>query len=440
MKANFIKGLLMLGCSSLLFPSVAYSAAPPSAHLVEVAPGYSSTSVNTTVFRTNSIITQGDTQYISFYDPDGYLTLGKRKLESENWEISRSKYKGNVSDGHNIISMGIDGDGYIHVAFDHHGHPLHYAKSLKPGELVLGEMEPMTGIDEAKVTYPEFYSLSNGDLLFVYRSGASGRGNMAINRYDVKNKKWIRVHDSLIDGEEQRSPYWQLYIDANDVIHVSWVWRETWMVETNHDMCYARSKDGGMTWERSDGTPYSLPITAASSEYAWHIPQNSELINQTSMTADSQSHPYIVTYWRNQDSQVPQYRILWNDGAAWKQKEISQRTSEFSLSGGGTKMIPISRPRVVAEGDYIAVIFRDEERGSKVSVAYTEQGPTGDWHVADLTDFSVNAWEPSLDPQLWQQHNKLHLFVQDTRQGDGEKVVSTAPTTVYVLEVKSDTH
>lgn len=212
------------------------------------------------------------------------------------------------------------------------------------------------------------------------------------------------------------------------------------MVETNHDMCYARSKDGGMTWERSDGTPYSLPITAASSEYAWHIPQNSELINQTSMTADSQSHPYIVTYWRNQDSQVPQYRILWNDGAAWKQKEISQRTSEFSLSGGGTKMIPISRPRVVAEGDYIAVIFRDEERGSKVSVAYTEQGPTGDWHVADLTDFSVNAWEPSLDPQLWQQHNKLHLFVQDTRQGDGEKVVSTAPTTVYVLEVKSDTH
>lgn len=32
----------------------------------------------------------------------------------------------------------------------------------------LGEKMPMTGVDEGNVTYPEFYSLSDGDLLFVY--------------------------------------------------------------------------------------------------------------------------------------------------------------------------------------------------------------------------------------------------------------------------------
>ncbi len=48
----------------------------------------------------------------------------------------------------------------------------------------------MTGVDEGNVTYPEFYLLSGGDLLFAYRSGSSGRGNLVMNRYSLKEKKW----------------------------------------------------------------------------------------------------------------------------------------------------------------------------------------------------------------------------------------------------------
>ena len=44
----------------------------------------------------------------------------------------------------------------------------------------------MTGKDEDDVTYPEFYRMPDGDLLFAYRSGASGRGNLVLNRYDLK--------------------------------------------------------------------------------------------------------------------------------------------------------------------------------------------------------------------------------------------------------------
>lgn len=402
--------------------------------LIEAGKGYSGTSVNTAVFRTNPIVTYKNNQYISYYDPEGYLTLGKRKHGDEIWTINKTQYKGNVNDGHNIISMGIDGDGFIHVAFDHHGHPLHYAKSVAPESIELGEMMTMTGIDEGKVTYPEFYSMNNGDLLFVYRSGASGRGNMAINRYDVKDKKWVRVQDSLIDGEEERSPYWQLYIDENNVIHVSWVWRESWLVETNHDLCYAKSIDGGKTWLKSDGTEYNLPITASNAEYACRIPQNSELINQTSMTADSNSLPYIVSYWRSEGSDIPQYRLVWNDGKRWNNTTISYRLTPFSLSGGGTKMIPISRPRIVAEGKNICVIYRDLERGGCITTTSTATGPAGKWETKDLTAFSVDAWEPSFDTDLWQKEKKLHLFVQKTFQGDGEVALDKKPTSVYVLE------
>ncbi|MDE5848738.1 MAG: BNR repeat-containing protein [Muribaculaceae bacterium] len=405
--------------------------------LVKVGDGYAATSVNTAVFRGSSLATHGDAQYISYYNPEGYVVVGKRKPGSEEWTLHRTQYKGKVTDGHNVISIGVDGDGYLHVAFDHHGHPLRYAKSIAPGSLELGDMMPMTGKDEQDVTYPEFYTLANGDMIFAYRSGASGRGNLVLNRYDTKSKTWSRVHDVLIDGEGERNAYWQLFADPKGTLHLSWVWRETWLVETNHDLCYARSDDGGKTWTRSDGTPYDLPITQATAEIAWKIPQNSELINQTSMTADAKGHPFIATYWRDQDSKVPQYRLVWHDGKRWNMSTVGERKTPFSLSGGGTKMIPIARPRIVSDGKKACYIFRDEERGSKVSVAYTPKLGKSDWKVADLTDFSVDAWEPSHDLNLWNDRRKLHVFVQTSHQGDGEKVADAENSTepVYVLEV-----
>ncbi len=419
---------------NILF-ALMFSVAPLKTHLVGVGEGYSQTSINTAVFRNNSLVTQGDMQYISYYDADGYLTLAKRRLNSEKWTIQRSQYKGYVKDAHNIISMMIDGKGFIHVSFDHHGNHLNYCRSVSPYSLILGDKQPMTGIDENDVTYPEFYRLLGGDLLFVYRSGASGRGNLVMNRYDVKHSKWSRAQNILIDGENERNAYWQLYVDAEGTIHLSWVWRESWLVETNHDICYACSKDGGRTWQKSTGENYNLPIRINNAEVACSIPQHSELINQTSMCTDETGHPYIATYWRAAGDSVPQYRLVWNDGKIWHTSQVSHRTTPFSLSGGGTKMIPIARPRLAIDKGRMYYIFRDEERGSKVSMAYTDDVLDGKWQIIDLTDFAVDAWEPSYDTELWKSQHRLHLFVQHTRQGDGERTVNFAPQMVYVLEV-----
>ena len=68
--------------------------------LVEVGKGFSSTSVNTTVFRNNSIVTHGNTQYISYYDAEGWLMLGKRRLGTGEWILHRTQYKGHVKDAY----------------------------------------------------------------------------------------------------------------------------------------------------------------------------------------------------------------------------------------------------------------------------------------------------------------------------------------------------
>ena len=409
-------------------------AAMPGARLCEVAHGYSGTSVNTAVFRANSVTSRGDTRYCCFYNPEGYVTVARRRPGDDAWEVRPTRYKGNVADAHNVISMAVDGEGYLHLSFDYHGHPLRYCRSIAPDTLAFGDLEPMTGRGEEDVTYPEFHNLADGNLIFVYRSGASGRGNMVMNRYDTATRQWERVHDVLIDGEGMRNAYWQLATDARGTIHLSWVWRETWLVETNHDLCYARSDDGGKTWTRSDGTPYTLPVTMADAETARHIPQGSELINQTSMTADSAGRPYIATYWREAGDSVPQYRLVSHDGARWNMETVGTRRTPFSLSGGGTKMIPASRPQVVCDGSRIYYVFRDAERGSRVSVA-TRPTDEAQWEIADLTDFSVDAWEPTFDKNCWRDSRRLFLFVQKTSQGDGEKTVDTPPTPVYLLEL-----
>ena len=116
--------------------------------------------------------------------------------------LQTTKLKGNVADAHNSISIMVDGDGYLHIAWNHHGNQLHYCKTVAPGSLQLTDELPMTGNQEQKVTYPEFYSLPNGNLLFFYRDGQSGQGNLVINRYNTKQKQWQQLHSNLIDGEK----------------------------------------------------------------------------------------------------------------------------------------------------------------------------------------------------------------------------------------------
>jgi beta-glucanase (GH16 family) len=400
--------------------------------------GWAKNNVNGAIFRKNSVVSQGQNQYVAYYDSAGYVTLGKRRLPAGPWQVQRTPYQGNVKDAHNVISLMADGAGYLHLSFDHHNNPLHYCRSTAPGSLSMGALEPMTGQQEQKVSYPEFHRYPNGDLLFMYRDGGSGNGNLVLNRYDQKTRKWTRLHNVLIDGEGQRNAYWQACIDPRGTIHVSWVWRESPNVASNHDMAYARSLDGGKTWQKSTGEAYKLPITAGTAEYAARIPQNSELINQTTITTDAAGAPYIASYWRPQGTQVPQYQLIYLKDKQWRTTQISQRTTPFSLSGVGTKRIPISRPQLLVatqKGRTAAyLLFRDAERQDRASVLQCADLGQGAWAAADLTATSVGNWEPSYDTERWKKEQVLSLFVQRTGQGDGETLENLPAQPVYVLE------
>lgn len=415
-----------------------FSYAQEKPQLLTVDSGWANNSVNVTVFRKNALVTYKDTQFIAYYNAVQQVVLGKRKIGSNKWQLYTTNYTGNIADAHNIISIMVDGDGYLHVAWDHHNNQLNYCKSIAPGSLQLSPKMSMTGNLEQSVTYPEFYALPDGNLLFFYRNGESGKGNLVINKYITQTKQWTQLQQNLIDGEDQRNAYWQACVDAKGTIHISWVWRETADVASNHDLCYAKSADAGITWTTSSDKLYQLPITATTAEYISRIPQKSELINQTSMYADGEGHPFIATYYSDENDSIPQYHILYHINNKWHIQNTGFRKTTFSLSGPGTKRIPIARPQIVGwkEGKHYcaALIFRDAERGDKVSIATNNNLPAGNWEIKDLTTFSVGSWEPSYDTELWKTKKLLHLFIQYTEQRDAEGKANIHPQLVQVLE------
>jgi hypothetical protein len=432
------KSILPLLCVGIVSSLPAQQ--PGKGKLLTVADGWAANSVNAVIFRKNSLTSFKDTQYVAFYNADKKVVLGKRCLHDTTWQLQTTAFSGNANDAHNTISIMVDGAGYLHLSWDHHNNPLHYSRSVSPGSLQMSAPMGMTGKKENKVSYPEFYRLPGGNLLFMYRDGGSGNGNLVLNRYDAATQQWKQIQENLIDGEGRRNAYCQTFVDSKGIIHISWVWRETPDVATNHDMCYARSEDGGVTWQKTTGEAYVLPVTAATAEYACRIPQRSELINQTSMYADDKGHPYIATYWKPAGTEVPQFQLVYHNGKQWLTSVVSSRTSPFSLSGTGTKKIPVSRPQIMVmrKGKRTAayMVYRDEERGSKASVAYCSDIRKNKWSTVDVTDISLGQWEPSYDTDVWQSKKQLHLFVQKVAQGDGEKTENVPPQPVGVLEWK----
>ncbi len=409
-----------------LVASEALPAAPARA-LPIAENAFAGSSVNVGANARSPIVTHSRTQFAAFYDADAHLVLAKRTLGSDTWKTHRTEHRGNVADAHNSVSLAVDGDGFLHVSWDHHNNPLNYARSSAPLSLELAAKSPMTGQRESRVTYPQFHLLPGGDLLFLYRDGGSGNGSLVLNRYSTAQKTWSTVQANLIDGEGQRSPYWGFTVDSRGTLHLAWIWRDSPDVATNHDLAYARSTDGGITWTRTDGTALALPFTAANCEYALRIPTSRNLMNPPAVGADARGRPYLSSYWSPTPDAAPQFNLVHHDGTAWRIIPGPTPSQSFTLAGTGTKRPPISRAALLVDTTWdrpaLHLVYRDDARGGRIVLASQPNpasGPTGEWTLRTLNDTDVGAWEPSFDPVLWQRLTQVHLLVQKVAQRDGD--------------------
>lgn len=222
---------------------------------IDVAPAWAGHPVNF------AMVTQGDFQYVGFYDAERRMTIAQRRLDSTHWSFA--KLPSRVEwDSHNDISLEVDRDGFLHVSGNMHGDRLVYFRSVGAHDISDFERPGMVGKREKQVTYPRFLASGDGRLYFHYRDGKSGAGSTILNRYDESSKSWSRVLSGpLFDGRSEMSAYLSGPVVGPDgLFHLVWMWRDTPSGATNHDISYGRSRDLEV-WQNAAGAELPLPLT-----------------------------------------------------------------------------------------------------------------------------------------------------------------------------------
>lgn len=289
------------------------------------------------------LLTQADRQYVAFYDAERQMTVAARKTDAAEWQFVRLPSQV-VWDSHNYITMTVDDEGFLHLAGNMHGVPLIYFRTDKPHDITtFRRIEKMVGREESRVTYPKFFRGPKRELIFTYRDGGSGRGNQIYNRYHPASRAWVRLLDTpLLDGEGEMSAYPDaMQQDKQGVFHFCWVWRDTPDCATNHDVCYARSRDL-VHWEKSDGAALKLPITYATNEIVDPIRPGQGLINGNARLGfDDHDRPVVsyIKYDANGRTQAYNARV---ENGRWVSRQASNWDYRWEFSGGGSIGFEIS--------------------------------------------------------------------------------------------------
>jgi hypothetical protein len=310
----------------------------PPAEVLDVAPVWAGHPVGF------SLLTVSDRQLVGFYNADRRLTVAVRSLGEKGWTfVPLPRHTG--WDSHNSIVMAVDRDGFVHLAADMHASPLVSFRSRHPlsEPFTADSFEPMhrmIGDQESRVTYPRFLHDAAGDLVFMYRHGSSGNGDQILNRYDATTRQWRRLLDQPLTcgraGDATMNAYFHGPVHGPDgFFHLAWVWRDTPDCGTCHDVCYARSRDL-VSWERSDGTPLGLPITAATCEVVDPVPAGGGLLNGLVRIGFDAAHRPVLSYHKYDDTGRSQIFTARLEDGRWRIRQTSDWGHRWEFSGGGS--------------------------------------------------------------------------------------------------------
>lgn len=379
--------------------------------------------LNGLAFQQNALTTFGDYQYVAFYKTaSGYgkhhVNLGRRKIAPSvgDWQyFAFTDYVQQTLDEHNTISMGISGDGKIHLSFDHHDVPLNYRVSSSgiaktvPSEWsasAFGSVQhslPGSTGPWTPLTYPRFERIDNGDLLMEFRIGQSGAGDSYIHRYSSTSGQWSNV-GKYLQGQDNNA-YINGFTNQGGKLFVSWTVRETPDASTNHDFYFALSEDAGRSWKQTNGQTVTKPITPSTAGIkVFTIPQKNEIINQEAQCADDKGRFHALMRDKSSGTARFYHYLRTPEGKFTK--------TAISASGLSTPPYLAYRGKIAATGDNVIAILPDQPKQTVQIWAATAGGGYTDWKkLAEITNM---AGEPLVDEERLRKSNVLSLFV---RQG-----------------------
>ena len=243
--------------------------------------------------------------YFIYCDSNRRPIIGK--IEENTTEIAfldDPEYIVKKEDPHHIFSIGIDTDGFIHVAGDMHGYPgyqynpdlpdryknknILYWVSDNPHDISSFSFkggDQTSALPSKGYSYLSFLSDKNNNLYARYRCVIDDHGNgfhvgnysFGMARYNVSTKSWSQLgeippHTFKGHTAVRKAIFWaeagpyqgylgDAFFDVNNRLHVVASMRDTQDETQLHNyVVYAYSDDDGKTFRRMDGSSITLPI------------------------------------------------------------------------------------------------------------------------------------------------------------------------------------
>lgn len=436
--------------------------------------------INGLAFQDAPLVSRSGYQYAVWYaydgSPDEHVYIARRDLRSDTWEsfdTGRSLTNGDDTwDAHNVISLGISGDGRLHLAYDMHADTLQYFNSA-PGVALdpagtpwnAGIFNPnqnwLVSPDKivTKVTYPEFSLAPDGDLTMTYRNGGAGNGDVFITTYDTVTRSWNSPHQILnrsgtytdrFGTSTSRNGYLNALDAAPDgSLHITWTWRE---LSTdgqhggNHDILYAYSEDGGNSWKNNAGTTVATvgsPIKVGSpGTVIAEMDRGNSLMNQQGQVVDREGRVHVLMFHRRDE---PGHEWQTGDDKGYDTEDSAHyHYYRDPTTGTWTRnRLPVSRrigsrPSVGYDRHgnvYAAYISPDagntggyQTEGDLIIARATRAAGYADWTIVhtDSRDFIS---EPFIDQDRLANDDVLSLFVQEY-----SLIASVSGSPLHVLE------
>ncbi|WP_285189974.1 BNR repeat-containing protein [Rhodococcus sp. MEB041] len=362
------------------------------------------------------VASDGNDLYFAIYSTTGALIIHKRTLPLGSWStFDLGTISGNPlvlpvdTDSHNTVSIFVDAQGYIHVAANMHGDVMRYVRSTNPRDITAWTAPGVTGSVETQVTYPRFAMHPDGTLFLLYRDGASGMGDLYLNRKNVGGA-WTQL-GKIADGKTtSENPYeTRFVVDRFGRLNIGITWRPNGGDHnTNADVHFIRSDDKGATWKSVNGTAVALPLLHANSSARAlaTAATNSGIINQFGLDVDTQGRPHMALTLADGTTPDRNVHHLWWNGAAWVNDQVTNLGN-----GMGYNEIP-TRPVMICSDNGRALIAYSSPRwGSTIGtfrmIDVTESVPV-DFPIALLDGRDA---ELSIDERALREKNIYRTIV-----------------------------
>ncbi len=265
-----------------------------------------------------------DMTYVSWINAAGQIQLRARDNARGAWggvvtiDDLASSFGIEGRDDHNAPSLLALADGRIMIFYAVHDIPNNlFAKVMTaPGDVSawsdrirISSVEPA-----ASFNYPQAKLLSDGTIVLFVRRGSWAGATEAILRSTDGGHSWS-TPTTLIRFGQDIGIY--AVIDAHGSrFDLAWSRRAGNGRPTN--IYFARSLDGGVTWQKMSGQRYALPITRAASEVVYSSPDPTYVWDVTGAVAGSPRVAFVTG-----DGKKTRYVVSRYIGGHWRSETVT---------------------------------------------------------------------------------------------------------------------